>query len=76
MKKNELNMLVKEKKITILALNWRDLKNPKSGGAEVHAHEMFSRNSDQFQIVHLSPEFPGGLAEEIIDGVKYIRKGN
>lgn len=68
--------LEKEKKITILALNWRDIKNPMGGGAEVHAHEMFSRNSDEFQIVHLSPEFPECEPEEIIDGVRYIRKGN
>lgn len=68
--------LEKEKKITILALNWRDIKNPIGGGAEVHAHEMFSRNSDEFQIVHLAPEFSGCKSEEIIDGVRYIRKGN
>ncbi|MFR1950399.1 MAG: hypothetical protein ACLS3D_10650 [Roseburia hominis] len=34
--------LEKEKEITILALNWRDIKNPIGGGAEVHAHEMFA----------------------------------
>ena len=68
--------LEKEKEITILALNWRDIKNPIGGGAEVHAHEMFSRNSEEFQIVHLAPEFPGCKQEEVIDGVRYIRKGN
>jgi glycosyltransferase involved in cell wall biosynthesis len=68
--------LEKEKQITILALNWRDIQNPISGGAEVHAHEMFSRNSNEFQIVHLSPEFPECKQEEIIDGIRYIRKGN
>ncbi len=68
--------LKKEKQITILALNWRDIKNPMSGGAEIHAHEMFSRNSDIFQIVHLSPKYQGCMDVEIIDGVRYIRKGN
>lgn len=67
--------LVKEKKITILALNWRDLRNPLSGGAEVHAHEMFSRNAQKYQIIHLAPEFKNCINDEIIDGVRYIRKG-
>lgn len=30
------------KKITILALSWRDIRSPKAGGAEVHTHEMLS----------------------------------
>lgn len=68
--------LKKEKKITILALNWRDIKNPLSGGAEIHAHEMFSRNSHLFQIIHLSSQYQGCMDEEIVDGIRYIRKGN
>ncbi len=67
--------LVKGKKVTILALNWRDLRNPLSGGAEVHAHEMFSRNAQKYQIIHLAPEFKNCINDEIIDGVRYIRKG-
>lgn len=77
MKKDSFKgILEKNKKITILALNWRDPKNPKAGGAEVHAHEMFHRNIDKFQIIHLSPMFIGGTQEDVIDGVRYIRKGN
>ena len=65
-----------QKKINILALSWRDIKNPKKGGAEIHTHEMLKRlDKKRFNVVHLSPMYDGGLARESIDGVTYIRKG-
>ncbi len=29
----------------ILALNWRDPKNPETGGAEIHLHEILKRTA-------------------------------
>lgn len=65
------------KKITILALSWRDIKAPKAGGAEVHTHEMLKRaDKSKYRIYHFSP-MVGNLPEkEILDGVVYFRGGN
>lgn len=60
----------------ILILNWRDIKNPVSGGAEVLTHEMakFWVNKGH-QVTQISAGFQGSAPEETIDGVKIIRKG-
>jgi len=65
------------KKITILALSWRDIRSPKAGGAEVHTHEMLSRaDKKKYRIYHFAPRYEGQLECENIDGVTYIRHGN
>ena len=64
-------------KIKILALSWRDIKAPKAGGAEVHTHMMLSGlDREQYEVVHISPEYEGCTKKEVIDGVAYIRMGN
>lgn len=66
-----------KRKMTMLFLSWRDIKAPKKGGAEVFTHEMLKNvDKEQFNIIHFSPMFKDSQAEEIIDGVKYLRKGN
>jgi len=63
----------------ILWYNWRDIKNPEAGGAEVFTHEVCKRivKQDGVDSVTLfSASFPGGFAEEKIDGVKIVRRGN
>ena len=69
--------LLKDNKPTILMLSWRDIKNPKGGGAEVHTHEMLKRSAlnGKYRIIHLSPMFANATTSEIIDGIHYIRKG-
>jgi len=61
----------------ILIFNWQDIKNPLGGGAEVHLHEIFKRivamGNDVTLVVS---SFPGGQGEEIIEGIRVIRKGN
>lgn len=65
------------RKITILALSWRDIKAPKAGGAEIHTHEMLSRaDKSKYKIYHFAPRYEGQLECEEIDGVSYIRHGN
>lgn len=60
----------------ILILNWRDIKNPSSGGAEVLTHEMAKRWAQKGHKVTLfCAQFKGGRSEEIIDGVHIVRKG-
>jgi len=60
----------------ILLLNRRDIKNPFSGGAEEYTHEIFSRMTDEYDIVYISHMFKGAAKAEYIDGIKYIRKGS
>jgi len=61
----------------ILVLNWKDLKNPKAGGAEVVNEELAKRLArDGHEIIFLVGGFNGGQKEETIDGYKIIRLGN
>lgn len=60
----------------VLILNWRDIKNKRSGGAEVLTHEIARRWVQQgVEVVQFSEMIPGGKKEEILDGVRIIRKG-
>lgn len=60
----------------ILILNWRDSKNPKAGGAEVLTHELAKRLVSQgHQVTLFTSSYPGALADEKLDGVTIIRRG-
>lgn len=60
-----------------LFLSWRDIKSPKAGGAELHTHDVIRvMNKDKYDAVSFTPRYKGLLAEETIDGVKYLRRGN
>ena len=62
---NEKNRkIMRNSRITILALSWRDIKAPKAGGAEVHTHEILKRaDKDKYCIYHFSPQ-SGQLPQE------------
>jgi glycosyltransferase involved in cell wall biosynthesis len=63
--------------MNVLILNWRDIKNPQSGGAEILTHEIAKRMIGRGNnIVHFSANFNGSIKEEKIDGVTYIRNGH
>ena len=65
------------RKLKILILNWRDIKNPSSGGAEVLTHEIAKRWVGWGNgIYYLTSSFKGAKKEEIIDGIKIIRMGS
>ena len=60
----------------ILVFNWQDIKNPQAGGAEVHFHEIFSRIVTLgHEVTLFCSSFQGAPPEEIISGIKVIRKG-
>lgn len=62
--------------MNILVLNWRDIKNPKSGGAEVLTHEMAKCWVRAGHNVTLfTSSFRGSLPEENMNGVTIIRRG-
>jgi glycosyltransferase involved in cell wall biosynthesis len=59
-----------------VAVNWRDLKNPDAGGAEVHLHEILKRLAgDGHEVTCFVSNFPGGAEEETYDGIHVIRSG-
>jgi glycosyltransferase involved in cell wall biosynthesis len=63
--------------MNILILNWRDLKHPLAGGAEISLYEQAKIwQKKGARITWFSAAFPGALEQEEIDGIKYIRKGN
>jgi glycosyltransferase involved in cell wall biosynthesis len=62
--------------LRILFLNWRDIRHPKHGGAEVYNHEVCRRLVAQGHSVELfTASFPGAAPSEEIDGVRIIRAG-
>ena len=63
--------------MNILILNWRDIKNPSSGGAEILTHEIAKRWVKLGnQVTLFSSSFPNSKKEEVIDGVKFVREGH
>lgn len=60
----------------ILWFNWRDLKNPDAGGAEVFTHEVMTRLAKMgYEITLFCPLFPNAPRKEKIDGIEIIRRG-
>ena len=63
--------------MNILWLNHRDPKHPRAGGAERTIYEIAKRLVQQGNKVTIyCPKWKGSQDEEIMDGVKIVRKGN
>lgn len=62
----------------ILWLNWRDIRNPLAGGAEVFTHQIAMRLAKKFgyEITLFSSFFPGAIDTEKLDGIKIVRRGS
>ncbi len=61
----------------ILILNWRDIKNPLSGGAEILTQELAAGFVKKgHTVTQISAKFPDAKEEEMIDGVRIIRTGD
>jgi len=62
--------------LRILALNWRDPKNPEAGGAEIHLHEILRRAVlSGHEVTQVSQAVEGLPADEEIDGIRILRHG-
>lgn len=58
----------------ILILNWKDIKHPQVGGAEVIVYELAKRLvADGHNVTWFSK---GNTPTEVIDGIKMVRRGN
>lgn len=63
--------------MNILIFNWRDIKHPRAGGAEVVTHELAKKLIERgHKITLFCAYFRGAKKKEIIDGIEVIRKGN
>lgn len=63
----------------ILWYNWRDIKNPDAGGAEVFTHEVCKRLVRQNgvdSVTLFTAAFEGCFLEEKIDDVRIVRRGS
>jgi glycosyltransferase involved in cell wall biosynthesis/O-antigen/teichoic acid export membrane protein len=62
--------------LRILVVNWRDIRNPDAGGAEVYTHEVTRRwAAAGHEVWLLASRFPGARSMETIDGVRVRRMG-
>ena len=62
--------------LRILWLNWRDIRHPLAGGAEVYTHEVAKRLAAMgHEVVLVTSRAPGLPAEEEIDGYHVVRTG-
>ncbi|OYD17445.1 hypothetical protein CH330_00110 [candidate division WOR-3 bacterium JGI_Cruoil_03_51_56] len=60
----------------ILVINWRGIKNPLAGGAEIYFQEIFRRLVQHgHEVTQLAERFPGSSATEEVDGIRVIRMG-
>jgi glycosyltransferase involved in cell wall biosynthesis len=60
----------------LLLINWRDIKNPEAGGAEIYYHEIFKRIAAKgISVTVLSHRFGNAPLEEVVDGTIVLRKG-
>jgi len=63
--------------MNILVLNWRDMKHPEAGGAEVHFMEIFKRLVGKGHgVTLLTTRFKGSTPEDVQDGIRVCRFGH
>lgn len=63
--------------MNILILNWKDIKNPDVGGAEIILLEFAKRLvKDGHIVTWFCRSFRNSVDREVIDGIEIIRKGN
>jgi glycosyltransferase involved in cell wall biosynthesis len=62
--------------LRVLWFNWRDLKHPEAGGAEVFTHEVMRRLVLMgYDMTLFCPLYAGAMKNEEFDGIKIIRCG-
>jgi glycosyltransferase involved in cell wall biosynthesis len=60
----------------ILVINWRCIRNPLAGGAEIYFQEIFRRLVERgHEVTQLAERFEGSGPEEAIDGIRVLRMG-
>lgn len=63
--------------LRVLVCNWRDTRHPEGGGSEVYVESVaraLAAGGDAVTV--LTARYPGSAAEEVRDGVRYVRRGS
>jgi len=63
--------------LRVLVCNWRDTRHPEGGGSEVYVESVakaLAAGGDDVTV--LTARYPGSAAEEVRDGVRYVRQGS
>jgi glycosyltransferase involved in cell wall biosynthesis len=62
--------------VKVFVVNWRCIRNPLAGGAEIYMQEIFRRLVERgHDVSQLAERFPGADPEETLDGIRVIRMG-
>lgn len=63
--------------LSIILMNWRDIRNPDSGGAEVYVHELARRWAAKgHRVTLLTSQYERAEDDEVLDGVRVVRQGS
>ncbi|MFY9484451.1 MAG: glycosyltransferase family 4 protein [Patescibacteria group bacterium] len=63
--------------MNILIYNWKDLKHPEVGGAEIITHHIAKRLASRgHQVTWFCRSFPGATERDHYDGIEIVRRGN
>lgn len=60
----------------VLVINWRDIKNPEAGGAEIHIDELLKRKPAGWEVDFVSALYKNSEEQEKINGYNVIRIPN
>jgi glycosyltransferase involved in cell wall biosynthesis len=68
---------VERRPLHLVAVNWRDMRNPEAGGAEVHLYEILVRMVQRgHRVTWLAAGYPGCSKFDTYDGIDVIRRGS
>ncbi len=60
----------------VVVLNWRDPWHPEGGGSELYVQQVVHEMRDAGrQMTWVTAAYPGAARDEVIDGVRYVRRG-
>lgn len=59
----------------VVILNWRDPWHPEGGGSEIYLEQVARRLATSSRVTMFTARYSGSRAEEVVDGVRYVRRG-
>jgi glycosyltransferase involved in cell wall biosynthesis len=63
--------------VNLVAVNWRDMRDPDAGGAEVHLYEILRRMVERgHRVTWFSCRFQGATGFDSYDGIDVVRRGS
>lgn len=63
--------------MNLVAVNWRDMRDPEAGGAEIHLYEILRRMVERgHRVTWFSCKFDGAAGSDTYDGIDVVRSGS